>query len=51
MKRETFLAFSVATQVEGLKVFDFSLLMEDSSLLELKVVETENVLNGLIRAL
>jgi len=29
----------------------FSLLMKDSSLLELKVVETEKVLNGLVRAL
>jgi hypothetical protein len=44
------------TQVDRLKAIDFSLQSkhlrsEDSSLLEPKVVETEKVLNGLIRAL
>jgi hypothetical protein len=46
----------VTTQVARLKAFSlqpsaFSLLLKDLSLLEPKVVETEKVLNGLIRAL
>ena len=36
---------------EDRRLLVFSLLLKDSSLLEPKVVETEKVLNGLIRAL
>ena len=41
----------VTTQVARLKAFSLQPAIKDSSLLEPKVVETEKVLNGLIRAL
>jgi hypothetical protein len=45
-------AIFVTTQVDRLKAWGSGFLPnEDSSLLEPKVVETEKVLNGLVRAL